>query len=54
MDARTKYYEVVDKKLAEKAIEKYKSVVAFRLARFVPYKRILVEELKSDDRFVES
>ena len=54
VDFRTKYYEVIDKKLAEKVIDKYKYRVSFHLARFVPYKRITTEQLKSDKRFIET
>lgn len=53
VDARTKYYEVMNKKLAEKVIEKYKSLVAFRLARLIPYERTYAEQLKNDSRFVK-
>ena len=45
---------MIDKKLAEKVIDKYKYRVSFRLARFVPYKKITTEQLKSDQRFVDA
>ena len=54
VDYRTKYYEVIDKELAKKAIDKYKYRVSFRLARFVPYQRTTREQLKSDKRFIET
>ena len=54
VDSRTKYYEVIDKKLAEKVIDKYKYRVSFHLARFVPYKKITTEAFKSDKRFIET
>ena len=54
VDFRTKYYEVIDKKLAEKVIDKYKYRVSFYIARFVPYKKITTEDFKSDKRFIEA
>ena len=53
VDARTKYYEITNRELAKKVIEKYKNLVAFRLARLVPYNRLFSEQLKKDSRFVE-
>lgn len=53
VDMRTKYYSVVNKKLAERAIEKYNYWVAFELARFVPYERIFTITLRKDKRFIE-
>ena len=54
MDGRTKYYRITDGESLDKAIELYIKRVSFRLARLIPYKRILAEQLKSDSRFVEA
>ena len=54
IDVRTKYYELIDKELAEIVIKKFKSIVAFRLARFVPYKQTLAEQLQTEKKFIEA
>lgn len=54
VDARTKYYEIVDKKRAEKVIDKYKQRAAFRLAKLIPYNRVTAEQVKADSRFIET
>jgi DNA-binding MarR family transcriptional regulator len=51
VDRRTKYYSITNKRLAEKAIEKYKRTVGFQLARFVPYEKRYCSQLKGDKRF---
>jgi predicted transcriptional regulator len=51
---KNKYYIVSNKKLAEKAIEKYKYWVGFRLARLVPYNRLYCSQLKRDERFIKA
>lgn len=51
---RERYYEVRDKNLAEKAIEKYKHWVGFCLARLVPYQRIYASQLKQNKRFIDA
>jgi len=51
VDKRTKYYSIVNKELAEKAIEKYKHYVGFQLARLVPYEKRYCSQLKGDKRF---
>jgi len=48
---KNKYYAITNKKLAEKAIEKYKHWVGFQLARLVPYQRQYASQLKQDKRF---
>ena len=54
VDKRLKLWRVVDKDGSEKAIELYKRKMGYKLARFVPYKRITTEQLKSDKRFIET
>ena len=54
VDKRLKFWRVSNEELVEKAIEKYKYRASFRLARFVPYKRITTEDFKSDKRFIET
>jgi DNA-binding PadR family transcriptional regulator len=51
---KEKYYSVLDKNLAEKAIEKYKRWVGFCLSRLVPYERQYVSQLKQNKRFIEA
>jgi hypothetical protein len=45
---------LLDKNLAEKAIEKYNRWVGFCLARLVPYERQYISQLKEDKRFKEA
>lgn len=49
---KNKYYYVSNKKLAQKAIDKYKHWVGFCLARFVPYEKQYCTHLKRDARFI--
>ena len=53
MDARTRYFQVVNKEATEKAIELYKRWVSYKLGRLIPYKKIFSEKIKSDNRFIE-
>jgi DNA-binding transcriptional ArsR family regulator len=53
MDARTRYFQVVNKEATGKAIKLYKRMVGFRLGRLIPYNKVYSEQLKSDKRFVE-
>lgn len=51
---KNKYFAVVNKALAEKAIGKYKHRVAFCLARLVPYQRVYASQFKQNKRFIET
>ena len=51
---KSKYYSISNKKLAEKAIEKYKHAVGFQLARLVPYQRLYASQLKREKRFIDA
>ncbi|MFC1486401.1 ArsR family transcriptional regulator [Thermoproteota archaeon] len=53
MDSRTRYFQVVNKKATERAIELYKRRVSYKLGRLIPYKKIYSKKLKSDKRFIE-
>jgi len=53
MDARTRYFQVVNKEATEKAIKLYKRWVGFKLGRLIPYTKIYSGQLKSDKRFIE-
>ena len=46
------YYSIADVKSAEWIIERFHWNVGFKLARLVPYRRISVEQLKKDKRFI--
>jgi predicted transcriptional regulator len=48
---KNRYYAIGNKRLAEKAIEKYKRSVGFQLARLIPYERRYCSQLKNDRRF---
>ena len=54
IDKRLRFWRVSNEELVEKAIEKYKYRVSFRLARLVQYKKIYTDQLKSDKRFIEA
>ena len=54
VDKRLRFWKIANEELVEKAIEKYKYRVSFRLARLVPYNKIYTDQLKSDKRFVEA
>ncbi len=51
---RERYYEIIDKNLAEKAIMKYKNWTGFCLSRLIPYERPFLSQLKQDKRFIEA
>jgi DNA-binding MarR family transcriptional regulator len=51
---KERYYEIIDKILAKKAIEKYKHWVGFCLARLVPYERLYASQLKQNKHFIEA
>jgi predicted transcriptional regulator len=50
---KEKYYSVLDRNLAEKALEKYRRYVGFCLARLVSYERQYVSQLRQNKRFNE-
>jgi len=45
---------LTEKEGAEKAFAHYKRWIDFHLARLIPYKRNLTEQLKTDERFIET
>ncbi len=53
MDARTRYFQVVNKEATEKAIKLYKRWASYKLGRLIPYQKTFSEKLKSDKRFIE-
>lgn len=55
MDGRTRHFQIVNKEATEQAIELYKRMAGFRLARLIPPtpKRIFSEQLKLDGRFID-
>jgi len=53
MDTRTRYFQVVNKKATEKAIELYKRWVSYKLGRLIPNQKIYSKKVKSDNRFIE-
>jgi hypothetical protein len=53
-DKRERYFLITDKNLAKKAVEKFQRWVGFCLARFVPYERQYVSQLKQNKRFIEA
>ena len=53
MDARTRYFQIVNKEAMDKAIELYKRWVSYKLGKLIPYQKIYFEKLISDNRFIE-
>ena len=53
MDSRTRYFQVVNKKATERAIELYKRWVSYKLGRLIPHQKTYSKKLKSDKHFIE-
>jgi len=53
LDKKTVYFQLTDKNIAKMAIEEWKLILSYILARYIPYERTTINQVKEDNRFVD-
>jgi len=53
LDKKTVYFQLTDKNIAKMAIEEWKLILSYILARYIPYQRTTINQVKEDNRIVE-
>jgi len=53
LDKKTVYFQLINKNIAGFAVKEWKQTLSYILARYIPYQRTTIKQVKEDSRFIE-